>query len=201
MRLRKGDETTLTALVVRWTPAMTRLAAQFVPTVQSAEEVVQDTWLAVIEGIDSFQGRSQLRTWVMSILIRKAQSAGRRERRSIPFTAAWRDEHSPAVDPSRFRPGGSTPQAGGWLYPLPRWDLQPEDSAENAELRSVIDDALADLPRRQQQVVMVRDVWGCTADEACQLLGVTANYQRVLLHRGRARLRTAVEVYITQGEA
>jgi RNA polymerase sigma-70 factor (ECF subfamily) len=197
-RLVAGDEDVFAALVIAWTPAMLRLAEQFVPNVQAAEEVVQDTWMAVITGIDRFQGRSRLRTWVVSILVNVARQTGRRERRSIPFSAAWRDEHAPAVDPRRFRPHDAPEDAQGWLYPLPRWHLRPDDGAQNAELSRVLDAAIAALPRRQQQVLMARDVWGCDAAEACELLGLTANHQRVLLHRARAQVRNMVEAYLSE---
>jgi RNA polymerase sigma-70 factor (ECF subfamily) len=197
-RLVAGDEDMFATLVTAWTPAMLRLAQQFVPNVQAAEDVVQDTWMAVIAGIDRFQGRSRLRTWVVSILVNVARRAGRRERRSIPFSAAWRDEHAPAVDPRRFRPHDAAQDARGWLYPLPRWHLRPDDEAQNAELSRVLDAAVATLPRRQQQVLMARDVWGCDAAEVCELLGLTANYQRVLLHRARAQVRSIMEAYLSE---
>jgi RNA polymerase sigma-70 factor (ECF subfamily) len=197
-RLVASDEEAFAALVTAWTPAMLRLAEQFVPTVQAAEDAVQDTWIAVITGIGRFQGRSRLRTWVVSILVNIARKAGRRERRSIPFSTAWRDEHTPAVDPRRFRPHDAPAHAHGWVYPLPRWDLRPDDDAQNAELSAVLDAALAALPRRQQQVLMARDVWGCDTAEVCELLGLTANYQRVLLHRARAKVRNMVEAYLSE---
>jgi RNA polymerase sigma-70 factor, ECF subfamily len=199
--LQAGDEAAFAELVISWSPAMLRLAGQFVPHRQAAEEVVQETWMAVLAGIGKFEGRSKLRTWVMSILVRRAQATGRRERRSVPFSAVWREEHQPGVDPARFIPDNAPAYAGGWLYPLPRWDLQPADAAQNAELRDVLDAAIERLPRRQQQVVMVRDVWGCDPAEASQLLGITANYQRVLLHRARSQLRTAVESYFLREQS
>jgi RNA polymerase sigma-70 factor, ECF subfamily len=199
--LQAGDEEAFTRLVMGWSPAMLRLAAKFVPHRQAAEDVVQETWIAVLAGIDKFEGRSQLRTWVMSILVRRAQQAGRRERRSLPFSAVWREEHQPGVDPGRFIPDNAPAHAGSWLYPLPRWDFRPDDVAQNAELRDILEVAIGRLPRRQQQVVMLRDVWGSAPGEVSQLLGMTANYQRVLLHRARSQLRAAVESYVLAGEA
>ncbi|MEO7262902.1 MAG: sigma-70 family RNA polymerase sigma factor, partial [Jatrophihabitantaceae bacterium] len=188
MLLRAGDEASFAALVTAWSPAMISMAQRFVPSREAAEDVVQDTWLAVVDGIDRFQGRSTLRTWVLSILIRQAQRTGRRERRTIPFSVAWRDEHGPSVAASRFRAANAAEYPRGWVSPLPRWDLLPDNHLQARELRRVLADAISDLPRRQQQVIMARDVWGCGSSEVCTMLGLSANYQRVLLHRARAHL-------------
>lgn len=133
-RLREGDEASFTAVVISWTPAMIALAERFVATREEAEDAVQDTWLAVIAGLDRFEGRSGLRTWVVSILIRQAQHTGRRERRSIPFSAAGRDERRPTVDADRFCPASAPEWPNGWSSHLPRWDQMPENHQQAAEL-------------------------------------------------------------------
>lgn len=193
-RLRSGDEAAFTWMVTSWTPALIRTAARFVPTRETAEEVVQDTWLAVVDGIDGFSGRSALRTWVVSILIRKAQRVGGREHRSMPFSAAWRDERLPAVAPDRFHRTGK--DAGTWLFPVASWAVEPDVMAASTELQAVLDRTIATLPRLQQQVVTARDLWGCDSDEVCNLLRITANHQRVLLHRARSVLRSALDDYL-----
>lgn len=195
-RLRAGDERMFTELVNAWSPALLHMARRFVPTDEAAEDAVQETWLAVVNGIDRFEGRSGLRTWVLSILIRQARRLGQREQRSIPFSTAWREERGPTVDPGRFRAPTEAEHPRGWALPPTRWDLLPETHAQSAQLRAVILAAIAELPLPQQRVIMARDVWGCDAKEVCGMLKVTANYQRVLLHRARAHLRTAVEDYV-----
>lgn len=195
-RLRSGDEASFAEVVTAWSPAMISLAKRFVPSREAAEDAVQNTWLAVVAGIDRFEGRSGLRTWVLSILIRQAQQIGRREHRSVPFSAAWREERTPSVDPDRFRSVDALEHPGGWASALPRWDLLPENQAQTAELRAVLETAISKLPRRQQHVVTARDVWGCESSEVCAMLHLSANYQRVLLHRARAHLRIALEAYL-----
>lgn len=195
-RLQSGDEETFTALVVRWTPGMLRLAGGYVPSRQVAEDVVQETWLAVLGGIGGFEGRSRLQTWVFQILVRLAQRAGVREHRSLPFTSVWREEHAPAVDPARFHPANAAADADSWISPLPRWDQLPDHRLLAGELSGLIDAAIASLPRRQQQVITARDVWGREPDEVCELLAISPNHQRVLLHRARSRVRTVVEQHL-----
>lgn len=197
-RLRDGDEASFTAVVISWTPGLIALAERFVLTREEAEDAVQNTWLAVVAGLDRFEGRSGLRTWVVSILIRQAQHTGQRERRSIPFSSAWRDERGPTVDADRFRPPDSPEWPNGWSAPLPRWDLMPENHQQAAELRGVVDAAITELPRRQQQVIITRDLWGCGSEEVCTMLQLSANHQRVLLHRARAHVRASLETYLTQ---
>lgn len=196
-RLRAGDEKSFAAIVTTWSPAMIATARRFVDSREEAEDAVQNTWVAVIAGIDGFEGRSGLRTWVLSILVRQAQQVGRREHRSVPFSAAWHEERRPSVDPDRFLPSNAPDNPHGWSSPLPRWDLLPESRMEAAELRGIIDAVIEQLPRRQQQVVVARDVWGCDANEVCSMLSLSANYQRVLLHRARSHVRAAVEIYLT----
>src|SRR5690349_18756516 len=194
-RLRAGDRTAFAELVDAWSPVLLRVALLHVSTRASAEEVVQDTWLAVIRQLDRFEGRSSLRTWVFRILENQARSRGVREARAVPWSTAFGDGHSdddgPTVDPGRFR-GSEDPWAGGWTVEgLPfRW---PEEAAMAAEVRRELGAALAELPARQRTVVELRDVHGLTSDEVCEQLGVSPGNQRILLHRGRARLRARLE--------
>ena len=198
--LREGDEPTFAELVVRMTPAMLAVAAGYVPSRTVAEEVVQETWLAVLTGLDRFEGRSSLRTWVFGILLNVARSRGARERRSIPFSSAFpEDEAGPTVDPGRFRaPGEQWP--GHWASPPRPWDL-PESALLSGEVRTRLRAALDTLPPRQRTVVHLRDVQGFDADEVCALLGIEPGNQRVLLHRGRAKLRQVLEDYMDEARA
>ncbi len=207
-RLRAGDEATFADLVRRWSPAMLRLARQFVSSGQSAQDAVQDAWLGVLDGLDGYQGRASLRTWVFSILVNRAKSRGVREHRTTPGLVAddrgdgrherggeRRRRGRPSVDPGRFQgPDGRHP--GGWTStgaPQP-WH-QPERRAVARETLSLVERELAALPDRQRAVVTLRDVHGFTADEVCAILHLSPGNQRLLLHRGRAYLRAALEDY------
>jgi RNA polymerase sigma-70 factor (ECF subfamily) len=184
-RLRSGDEQAFVTLVGRHHDSMLRLAKTFVHSHAIAEEVVQETWLGVLRGIDSFEGRSSLRTWLLAILVNRARSTGAREARTVP--AADPEGFVPAVDRSRF--DGS----GAWSSPPERWEEDVEDRIGATALRAEILSALAKMPARQRAVVMLRDVDGLRGDEVCQVLGLTQVNERVLLHRGRSRLRQALE--------
>jgi RNA polymerase sigma-70 factor, ECF subfamily len=201
-RLRGGDESAFAGLVARWSPMMLRVARSHVSTDASSEEVVQETWMAVIRGLDAFEGRSSLRTWVFRILTNLAKTRGVRESRSVPMSS-WRPTHDggPTVDPDRFRPaGGDFPH--NWTpvgAPVP-WEPGPEQSAVAGEIRRLLAAALADLPDRQRAVVTLRDVHGLSSEEVCSTLDLSQANQRVLLHRGRARLRTVLEDYYRGAE-
>ena len=206
-RLRAGDRAAFADLVRGWSPALLRVARWYVSTPASAEEVVQETWLEVVRQLDRFEGRSSLRTWVFRILANIARDRGRREARAVPFSSAFPEPRGPGdglptVDPERFRgPGDRWP--GGWTVagrPAP-WRPAPDDAAVAAELRRQLGEALAELPDRQRLVVELRDVHGLTAEEVCDRLELSAGNQRILLHRGRARLRARLEdVYRDRGE-
>jgi RNA polymerase sigma-70 factor (ECF subfamily) len=198
-RLRAGDRAAFAALVDGWSPALLRVAMLHVSTRASAEEVVQETWLAVVAQLDRFEGRSSLKTWVFRILENLARTRGQREARSVPWSTAFPeprdpDDGRPTVDPARFR-GPEDRWPGGWTVAgrPAAWHPPPEDAAVAAELRRLLADALAELPERQRVVVELRDVHGLTSDEVCERLALTAANQRVLLHRGRARLRARLE--------
>jgi RNA polymerase sigma-70 factor (ECF subfamily) len=194
-RLRGGDEALFREVVVQLTPVLTRLARSYTPTPSAAQDAVQDTWLVVLDKLDTFEGRSSLKTWICGILVNKARRSGLREHRTVPFSGAWRDEHGPAVDSARFHARGSGGQAGSWASPPVRWDTLPEDRLAAAELRGVIDSAIAALPSRQREVITARDVLGMDAEEAAEVLRLSAGNQRVLLHRARSKVRAALEQY------
>ena len=161
---------------------MVRLATTFVSSRAIAEEVVQDTWLAVVRGIERFEGRSSLRTWLLAILVNRARTAGTREARSVAIGDA-----GPAVDGARFD------TTGHWAAPPEHWVEDAEARLGAAELAGRIRTALAELPPRQRAVVMLRDVDGLRSDEVCEVLALSSANQRVLLHRGRSQLRQALE--------
>ena len=193
--LRRGDEDAFRTLVSEHGPFLLRLALMHVPSRAIAEEVVQDTWLAALNGIDRFEGRSSLRTWLASILLNKARTLGQRERRVVPFSflarrrAEGRDE--PSVDPDRFQ-SARDQQPGAWARPPIEWD-SPEERLSSDEARRVLLEAIADLPPRQREVITLRDISGVSAAETCNTLGLTETNQRVLLHRARSKVRAALE--------
>ncbi|WP_330174279.1 sigma-70 family RNA polymerase sigma factor [Streptomyces sp. NBC_01498] len=196
-RLREGHEETFALVLDSWSGGMMRLAMSFVSTKASAEETVQDTWLAVIKGIGGFEGRSSLKTWVYRILVNTAKARGTKESRTVPLGSLLTEEEGPTVDPSRFR-GAGEPYAGHWAVgqePQP-WHL-PEEQVLRGEVRGVIAEAIDELPPRLRAVLVLRDVAGYGSAEVCSLLAVSAGNQRVLLHRARALLRGKLETYLT----
>jgi RNA polymerase sigma-70 factor (ECF subfamily) len=190
-RLRAGDRAAFTRLVGRHGGALLRLASTFLKDRSVAEEVVQDTWLAALDGLDAFEARSSLRTWLFSILANKARNRAAREGRSVPWSALGDGDLAPAVDAARFRPDGH------WLETHGRWsDEDPERLAAGAQTRAAIERAIAALPEAQRAVVTLRDVEGLEADQICNLLGLSLTNQRVLLHRARTRLRQALAEFM-----
>jgi len=193
-RLRDRDEAAFALLLDAWSNGMLRLARSFVSTNDSAAEVVQDTWLAVIRGIGQFEGRSSLKTWVYRILVNTAKRRGVRESRSIPWSSlATGEDDGPTVDPARFR-GAGDPYPGHWWEFPARWP-SPEQAALSGEVRAEVTAALAQLPDRQRIVILLRDVEGYGSDEVCSILDISAANQRVLLHRARAFVRGKLEEY------
>jgi RNA polymerase sigma-70 factor (ECF subfamily) len=190
-RLRAGDEQTFAAVVDSWSGWMLRLAREHVPTPSIAEEVVQETWLAVLEGIDRFRGESSLRTWVYRILSNQAKRRGVRESRTVPFASLASEDDGPTVDPTRFQ-GAGDPHPGGWRQFPEEW---PDHVALTREVHEIVAVALTTLPPRQRIVVALRDLDGHTAEEVCDVLGISPGNQRVLLHRGRAVVRAHLERY------
>jgi RNA polymerase sigma-70 factor (ECF subfamily) len=179
------------ALVDKYGPSMLRVALLYVPTRSAAEEVVADTWLAVVAGLERFEGRSSLKTWVFRILTNKAKTRGVRERRTLPFSSfvGDGDEGDTAVDADRFA------RDGHWTAP-PRG--VPEERLLAGEARKTIEDAIEALPPNQRAVITLRDVEGLSAEEACNVLGLSETNQRVLLHRARAKVRAAFERYLEE---
>ncbi len=189
-RLRVGDEGAFRQLLERHHSALLRLARTFIKDSASAEEVVQETWLAVLEGLDGFEGRSALKSWIFGILANKARTRAVRDGRMVLFSdmTSGDEGDEAAVDPSRFK------ASGYWNEPPRPWDdFTPERLLSNAEMLQHIKYALEGLPEAQRAVVVIRDMEGCSAEEACNILGVSETNQRVLLHRGRSRLRRMLE--------
>jgi RNA polymerase sigma-70 factor, ECF subfamily len=190
--LRSGDERAFERLVDRHHAALVRVARQYVPTQEIAEDVAQEAWLGLLRGLDSFEGRSSLRTYLFRIVMNLARTRGVREARSAPFSSFVRDdEDGPVVDPERFVQA-PVAGAGHWLSPIRPWSLSAEQLALSAELAGQVQAAIAELPETQRRVVTLRDVEGFSADEVCDLLGLSEGNQRVLLHRARTKLRQAL---------
>jgi RNA polymerase sigma-70 factor (ECF subfamily) len=173
---------------------MRRIARGFVASEGAAEEVVQETWLAVLSGLDRFEQRSSVRTWIFQILINRAKTQGTRDRRTVPLSTLDAQAEGPVVAADRFF-GPSAQFPGHWSAPPRPWQ-QPERRLLSLETRDRLRKALSRLPERQQVVVTMRDVEGLSADEVCDLLDVSSENQRVLLHRGRSMLRGILESYV-----
>ena len=192
--LRAGDEEAISQLVEQWSPTMFRLARSFVASPQSAEDVVQEAWLGMLSGLARFEGRSSLRTWTFTILVNRARTRGAREARTVPQPPlATRDE--PGAYDWFPGPGGEATRTWSSIDVASRWDTVPESAVLFRETLLQLDRAVSALPSRQRQVVTMRDVVGMSAEEACAALGISAANQRVLLHRARAALRTALAGY------
>jgi RNA polymerase sigma-70 factor (ECF subfamily) len=198
--LRAGDETAFADLVQRHHAGMIRFATAYVPSRAVAEEVVQETWLAVLAGLDRFEGRSSLKTWIFRILMHKAMTRGQREHRTIPFSALFdpaRDQGEPAVDPERFL-GAAAPNPGQWANPPRRWEGAPEERLLSRETLDHVGAAIDALPPNQREVIVLRDVEGWSSAEVCNVLDITETNQRVLLHRARSKVRRALERYLDE---
>lgn len=176
IRLRDGDELAFVMLVQQYQTSMLRLARSMVDNEAVAEEAVQDTWMSVVKGIERFEGRSSLKTWLFRILVNRVRSAHSGEERRTP-------RRTPTVDPSFFD------SVGQWIHPVVTWDDEVDDRVAAASVAPALRRALERLPSRQREVVLLRDVEGLSSDEASDVLGIRSGNQRVLLHRGRAGLR------------
>ena len=195
--LRAGDETAFMMLVERYQPAMLRIALMYVSTRAVAEDVVQDAWVGVLKGLDGFEGRSSLRTWIFRILVNTAKTRGKRESRSVPFAALMGDDlDEPSFDPARFFPSGEA--AGSWSTLPFDWRGMPEERAEATETLRVVAGAIAMLPPMQAEVIRLRDVLGWSSDEVRNALDISETNQRVLLHRARSRVRREVDAYLRE---
>lgn len=195
--LRNGDELAFSELVDRWSSAMLHVALAHIANYGIAEEVVQEAWLTVLRSLDRFERRSTLRTWVLGIVVNIARARFRVERRLVPLQS---DDDGPTVEPSRFLPADHPRWPHHWaIEPVP-WRT-PEDDLLARETRQIINQAIAALPPAQREVLVLRDLEGLAAAEACNILGLTDTHQRVLLHRARARVRNALERYLSRTEA
>jgi RNA polymerase sigma-70 factor (ECF subfamily) len=194
--LRRGDEGAFGALIDRYHGSLERVARLHVRTRESAEEVVQETWVAVIEGIDRFEGRSSLKTWIFRILTNRAKTRGEREGRTVALPARMLDgAGEPAVEAARFL-GADHPQwPGHWAAPPRAWGDVPDRRLESEELRAFVERALEALPASQREVMQLRDIEGLRAEDVCEVLGLSEGNQRVLLHRARSKVRRALERY------
>ena len=188
-RLREGDEGAFRDLVERWHTSMVRLAMVYVPSPPVAEEVAQETWLAVVQGLDRFRGQSPLKTWTFRILLNRASSRRAAEQRSqermVEGESGVKELYSEPATPD---PHGLTRSADS-----------PEQELLTSELRAVLERAVAHLPERQRLVLTLRDVQGWAAQEVCDLLGLTDANQRIILHRARTEVRSVLEVYLRRG--
>jgi RNA polymerase sigma-70 factor (ECF subfamily) len=177
-------------LLDRYHSTLVRLSRQYVPSSAVADEVVQETWLAVINGIDRFEQRSSLKTWLFRILVNIARTHGVKENRSIPFATTAMFDEDPAVDPRRFRRG--LRQRGAWKQPPHPWS-EPEQHAVDTETLATVRSAIDRLPPAQREVITMRDLLGWSAAEVCDALEVSDSNQRVLLHRARSKVRASLE--------
>jgi len=200
--LRRGDEDAFGWLIDRYGGSLRRLARNYVATAAVADDVVQETWLAVVKGIDRFEERSAVSTWLYRILANIARTRGVREHRSIPFSSvgsALEEGAGPAVEPERFGTPGA-PGYGAWASPPTPWDDEPETRLESSEVLEVVRAAVDQLPPAQREVMTLRDLEGWTSTEVRNALDLTETNQRVLLHRARSKVRRAIEAYFEKAE-
>jgi RNA polymerase sigma-70 factor, ECF subfamily len=191
-RLRGGDERAFETLVERLYPTMLAVARHYVSSRAVAEEVVQEAWLGVLKGLDRFEGRSSLRTWILRILVNTAKTRGARDARTVPFASLAPEGDEPAVEPGRFR-GPDDPFPGHWRSYPGNWQRLPEETLAERETLDVVLSTIHQLPPAQRLVITMRDIQGCDAAEVCEALDVSEGNQRVLLHRARSKVRSALE--------
>ena len=196
--LREGEEGAFAWLVQKYHNSLVRLALSYVQDRGLAEEVAQETWIAVLKGLDRFEIRSSLKTWIFTILTNRAKTRSQRERRSLPISELddpFGDEST--VAPERFRPMNSQTLPGHWIVHPSSWDdVLPESAILSQELQDVVLTAISDLPLGQRAVITLCDIEGFSADEVCNILGISETNQRVLLHRARAKVRNILENYL-----
>lgn len=195
--LRAGQESAFAALVQQYHASMLRVARTYVSNRATAEEVAQETWVAVLNGLDRFEGRSSLKTWIFRILANIAKTRAQREARSLPFSSLGDQTSEPSVDSDRFAPPGER-WAGHWKSYPERWDTLPEERLVGDEARACVEGAIDRLPPTQRQVITLRDVEGWSSEEVCSALEISETNQRVLLHRARSKVRQALEGYLAQ---
>jgi len=189
-----GDAAAFEWMVDRYHGSLRRLALNYVATGAIADEVVQETWLALIQGIDRFERRSTLKTWLYRVLMNKARTRGVREQRTRPFSSLDGDDLTlSGFDPDRFRPADDPEWPGHWAAPPTPWQEQPDRRLDAIDTLDRVREAVADLPPNQRQVLALRDIDGWTSEEVCNVLGLSQTNQRVLLHRARAKVRLALD--------
>jgi RNA polymerase sigma-70 factor (ECF subfamily) len=194
--LQRGEESAFVALVEAYQGLLIRLAMPYVAHRAMAEDVVQETWLGVLRGLDRFEARSTLKTWICRILVNRARTRAQRDGRLVPFSAfatADQEADEPAVDPTRFHASGH--QAGHWMSMVQNWDDLPEQSLLSDETRGRVRAAIEALPANQRTVIILRDIEGWQSSEVCAALEISEANQRVLLHRARGKVRQALERY------
>jgi len=197
--LRAGDETAFIQLVKLYHPSLIRLALMFVKDVAIAEELAQETWLAILQSLDRFESRSSLKTWIFTILTNKAKTRGQRENRTLSFSDLDKDaSDSPTVDPGRFRSPTAEKSPNHWAPDAKpqSWSGIPEETVLAQETMAVISQTIENLPENQRMVIALRDINELSSDEVCNILDISETNQRVLLHRARARVRQALEDYL-----
>jgi RNA polymerase sigma-70 factor, ECF subfamily len=203
LRLRAGDEDAFMTLVDKYGPLMLRIALTHVRTRAVAEDVVQEAWLGVLKGLDRFEGRSTLKTWILRIVANIARTRGEREARSIPLSSLAPDtgEDEPSVAAERFFGSDHAMYPGGWAVPPHSWAQLPEEQLLARETLAQVQASIAKLPARQQEVIVLRDVEGWDPEEVARALDVTPGNQRVLLHRARSKVRADLERYFAGTDA
>jgi RNA polymerase sigma-70 factor (ECF subfamily) len=194
-RLREGDERAFEEVVQAFYPSMIAIARGYVRSRAVADEVVQEAWLGVLRGLDRFEGRSSLRTWVLQIVANVARTRAVREARSVPMSAFEVEGGEPSVEPERFH-GPGEPYPGHWRSYPTDWRTLPEQQLLSRETLEVVSRAIETLPDAQRLVITMRDVTGCSSEEVCEALGVSEGNQRVLLHRARSRVRAELERHL-----
>jgi RNA polymerase sigma-70 factor (ECF subfamily) len=200
--LRQGDEAAFMWLVDKYHLSLVRLATLFVKDQAVAEEVAQEAWIGVLRGIDRFEGRSSLKTWLYRILTNTAKTRAQRENRSIPFSALGDAEEpiGPSVEPDRFLPPNDPQWPNHWAIDPRPWNDVPEERFQSKETQQIIQAAIEKLPVQQREVMTLRDIEGWSSTEVCNALEISETNQRVLLHRARSKVRQALEQYFSSGE-
>jgi RNA polymerase sigma-70 factor (ECF subfamily) len=198
-RLRRGEESAFAQLVEKHHAAMVRVARVYVGTVAAAEEVAQEAWVGVLEGLERFQGRSSVKSWIFAIVVNCAKTRGVRDRRSVPFSSLGQEDDAagPSVEPERFLDEGHPRWPGHWASAPEPWDA---DALVSRETLGEIADAMEKLPPMQRAVMTMRDVEGLDSEETCRVLGISEANQRVLLHRARSKVRRALESSLREDE-
>ena len=195
--LRGGDEGAFAWLVQQYHNSLVRLALLYLDNEAQAEEVAQETWIAVLNGLTRFEGRSNLKTWMFTILTNQAKTRGRREKRTLSFSELEEGlENTPTVDPERFKPSNSITSANHWSVNPSTWNNIPEESFLSQEMLYIVHDAVSTLPGNQRAVITLRDIEGFSSGDVCNILGISETNHRVLLHRARAKVRGVLEDYL-----